>query len=141
MLDLLRQARPQLVLLTGEMNDPHGTHEQCALAFEMAASEYLQEGGASFARWNYRGAWDEFSIEEGNYFSIFGREEMESKIGLILDHVSQLDPLFPGGSDRREFWERARERNRATARELQKLGALPPSRSFEPLYAEVFRLA
>ncbi len=140
-LALLRAARPELVLLTGEMNDPHGTHEQCARAFEQAARKYLQQGGQGFAQWHYRGAWDEFAVEEGDYFSVFGREEMERKIGLILDHLSQLDPLFPGGSDRREFWERARERNRSTARQLQKLGVLPPSRSFEPLYAEVFRLA
>jgi len=31
-----------------------------------------------------------------------------------------------------------RERNRETARQLQTLGLLPPSRSFDPVYAEGF---
>jgi glucosamine-6-phosphate deaminase len=65
---------------------------------------------------------------------------MERKIGLILDHISQLDPVFPGDSDPREFYERARDRNRANARQLQQLGVLPPSRSFAPVYAEVFKI-
>ena len=39
----------------------------------------------------------------------------------------------------REFYERARDRNRVTARQLQQLGVLPPSRSYDPVYAEVFR--
>jgi glucosamine-6-phosphate deaminase len=64
---------------------------------------------------------------------------MERKIGLILDHISQLDPLFPGTTDPREFYERARDRNRASARQLQSLGVLAPSRSYDPVYTEVFR--
>jgi len=138
-LETLRQIQPDLVLLTGEFNDPHGTHEKCAQAFERAAQRYLSEGGKTFARWNYRGAWDEWPLWAGDFFSVFGKEAMEQKIGLILDHISQLDPLFPGGTDPREFFERARDRNRDTARQLQHLGLLPPSRSFDPIYAEVFR--
>lgn len=137
-LETLRKVQPDLVLLTGEFNDPHGTHEKCALAFERAAQEYLEAGGAAFARWNYRGAWDEWPLWKGDFFSVFDKSTMEKKIGLILDHISQLDPLFPGGSDPREFFERARDRNRDTARQLQQLGLLPHSRSFDPLYAEVF---
>ncbi|HEX8236992.1 MAG TPA: glucosamine-6-phosphate deaminase [Abditibacteriaceae bacterium] len=140
MLSALREVQPDIVLLTGELNDPHGTHEMCAEAFARAASEYSQSGAKAFTRWNYRGAWDEYEPWEGDYFSIFGAGEMERKISLILDHVSQLDPLFPGESDPREFYERARDRNRATARQLQALGVLPPSRSFDPLFAEVFRI-
>ncbi len=140
-LDTLRHIQPDLVLLTGEFNDPHGTHEKCAGAFERAAQIYLGEGGKSFERWNYRGAWDEWPLWAGDFFSVFDKEMMERKIGLILDHISQLDPLFPGGTDPREFFERARDRNRDTARALQHLGLLPPSRSFAPIYAEVFRVA
>lgn len=139
-LEMLRQVRPQIVLLTGENSDPHDTHELCAQAFERAAIGYSKEGGAPFARWSYRGAWDEYQVWEGDYFSLFDKTLMEKKIGLILDHISQLDPLFPGSSDPREFYERARDRNRQSARELQQLGVLPPSRSFDPIYVEVFRI-
>jgi glucosamine-6-phosphate deaminase len=138
-LNALQTTQPDLVLLTGEKNDPHGTHEMCEEAFRMALPLYLENGGTPFKTWNYRGAWNEYEAWEGSYFNVFGKELMEQKIGLILDHISQLDPVFPGQSDRREFWERARDRNRDTARQLQALGVLPPSRSFAPLYAEVFQ--
>jgi glucosamine-6-phosphate deaminase len=134
----LASVQPDIVMLTGEHNDPHGTHELCAQAFERAASVSLQTGGKEFRRWFYRGAWDEWPLEEGDYFCVFGKKEMDAKISLILDHISQLDPLF-GGDDAREFWERARDRNRQSARELQALGVLPPSRSFDPLYVEVVK--
>jgi glucosamine-6-phosphate deaminase len=136
----LRETRPDVVLLTGEVSDPHGTHEMCAEAFAQAAREYLRAGGKPFAQWHYRGAWEEYQTWEADYFSVFGRDLMEFKIGLILNHISQLDPLYPGGGDSREFFERARDRNRATARQLQQLGVLPASRSFDPLYAEAFRI-
>ncbi len=139
-LDALRQLQPDLVLLTGEISDPHGTHEMCAEAFHAAATQYLSEGGKPFAQWHYRGAWEEYEVWEGDYFSVFNKDLMEQKIGLILDHISQLDPMYPGTSDPREFYERARDRNRVTARQLQQLGVLPPSRSFDPVYAEVFRV-
>ncbi len=131
---MLEVVQPDLVLLTGEKNDPHGTHEQCERAFNEAATRR----GDAFARWNYRGAWDDYKSWEGDYFSVFDKPLMERKIDLILDHISQLDPLFPGDQPL-EFWERARERNRENARQLQRLGVLPPSRSFDPLYVEVFK--
>jgi glucosamine-6-phosphate deaminase len=134
----LRRVQPDLVLLTGELNDPHGTHEKTVEAFDRAAELYLREGGKPFRRWKYRGAWDEWPLWMGSFYSVFNKGIMEKKIGLILDHISQLDPMFPGGSDPREFYERARDRNRQTARDLQKLGLLPPSRSFDPIYAEVY---
>ena len=140
MLEMLRAVRPDVVLLTGEKNDPHGTHSACETAFERAAAIYLAQGGAAFRKWNYRGAWDDYQTWEGDYFSVFDKARMEQKIDLILDHTSQLDPLFPGDQPL-EFWERARDRNRENARQLQRLGVLPPSRSFDPLYAEVFQFA
>ncbi len=140
MLKALRDTQPEIVMLTGEQSDPHGTHEMCAEAFNRAACIYLAEGGKPFKQWFYRGAWEEYEVWEGDYYSVFNKELMERKIGLILDHISQLDPVYPGTSDPREFYERARDRNRATARQLQQLGVLPPSRSHDPIYAEVFQI-
>lgn len=140
MLQLLRDTAPDIVMLTGEKSDPHGTHEMCEETFERAAKIYLQESDKPFIRWEYRGAWEEYQAGEGDFYSVFDKQLMEIKIGLILDHISQLDPMFPGTTDPREFYERARDRNRATARELQQLGVLPPSRSFDPIYAEAFQV-
>jgi glucosamine-6-phosphate deaminase len=140
MLAALQRVQPQIVMLTGEWNDPHGTHELCARVFEQAAERYLESGGAPFVRWNYRGAWNEYSPSEADYFSIFGKPLMERKVSAILDHVSQFNPVFPGADDPREFYERARDRNRQSARQLQTLGVLPPSRSFAPIYCEAFQI-
>lgn len=133
----LAQVSPDIVLLTGEMSDPHGTHEKCAQVFE-AAAQVLAAQGARFERWLYRGAYQEWAIEEASVLSVFDKARMDAKISLILDHITQLDPLFSGG-DPREFWERARDRNRQSARDLQTLGLLPPTRSFDPLFVELFR--
>ncbi len=138
MSEMLVHVAPDLVLLTGELSDPHGTHELCERIFERAAAPIEEANGANFERWLYRGGYLEWPIEEASYFSVFGKAAMDAKISLILDHISQMDPLFPGG-DTREFWERARDRNRQSARELQTLGLLPPTRSFDPLFVEIFR--
>ena len=138
-LAMLQRVQPNLVMLTGEKNDPHGTHKMCEAAFEEAAKRYLEVDGQPFKVWHYRGAWDDYQTHEGDYFSVFDKPLMERKIDLILDHISQLDPLFPGDQTL-EFWERARDRNRENARQLQRLGVLKMSRSFDPLYAEVFQI-
>ncbi len=139
---MLKQIAPDLVLLTGELSDPHGTHELCERIFERAAAPLEAEREANrdapLERWLYRGGYLEWPVEEASYFSVFGKAAMDAKIGLILDHISQMDPLYPGG-DTREFWERARDRNRQSARDLQTLGLLPPTRSFDPLFVEIFR--
>ena len=135
----LEKVLPDVVMLTGELSDPHGTHEVCEQVFEHVARPLEKSGALHFDRWLYRGGYLEWKVEEADFFSIFGKAQMDAKIGLILDHISQLDPLFPGG-DTREFWERARDRNRQSARELQTLGLLPPSRSFDPIFAELFHI-
>ena len=49
-------------------------------------------------------------------------QELERKINSIFKHESQKDKaLFPG-SDAREFWQRAEDRNRATAELYNQLG-------------------
>ncbi len=128
----LEKVAPDLVLMTGELSDPHGTHEQCERVFERAAA-LVEANREPMERWLYRGSYLEWPIEEATYFSVFDKSQMEVKIDLILDHISQLDPLYPGG-DTREFWERGRDRNRQSARDLQTLGLLPQSRSFDPLF-------
>jgi glucosamine-6-phosphate deaminase len=50
-------------------------------------------------------------------------ETVERKKMAIFRHQSQKDrAMFPGGSDPREFWQRAEERNRGTAKVYDSLG-------------------
>jgi glucosamine-6-phosphate deaminase len=50
-------------------------------------------------------------------------EDVEKKKAAIFRHQSQKDrAMFPGGSDKREFWQRAEDRNRETAQTYDRLG-------------------
>ena len=49
-------------------------------------------------------------------------KDVDDKFNAIIKHQSQKDnPMFPG-DDKREFWLRVRERNRATAENLRRFG-------------------
>jgi len=72
--------------------------------------------------WLYRGAWQEWDIAEVDMAVPLSPEESRIKRMAIFKHQSQKDrPLFPG-TDPREFWQRAEERNIATAVRYDKLG-------------------
>jgi len=73
--------------------------------------------------WLYRGAWQEWEIHDADVFLPMSKADLDRKIEAIYKHESQKDrAMFPGAYDTREFWERARDRNRATAESLDCLG-------------------
>jgi glucosamine-6-phosphate deaminase len=72
--------------------------------------------------WLYRGAWHEFAIHEIDMAVPISPQELIKKRKAIFMHQSQKDrPPFPG-EDEREFWQRAEDRNRDTARTYRSLG-------------------
>ena len=72
--------------------------------------------------WLYRGAWQEWGVDEIEMAVPLSPAELEHKRMAVFKHESQKDrALFPG-TDSREFWQRAEERNRATARTFDELG-------------------
>ncbi len=72
--------------------------------------------------WLYRGAWQEWEPEQIEMAVPLSPGELKRKIHAIFAHESQKDKaLFPG-TDAREFWQRAEQRNRATARLYDALG-------------------
>ena len=81
--------------------------------------------------WLYRGAWQEWGPEEIEMAVPLSPDEVERKRMAIFKHESQKDKaLFPGAWDTREFWQRAEDRNRATAEIYDKLG-LPEYQAIE----------
>ena len=73
--------------------------------------------------WLYRGAWQEWEIDRADVFLPLSKADLDRKIEAIYKHESQKDrALFPGAYDEREFWQRARDRNRGTADALNRLG-------------------
>ena len=147
-LDLLRELRPAHLFVAGDLSDPHGTHRMCYQAIAQATERYAPEhtGGAAGGDgaaapppdrrresdaeadprptvWLYRGAWQEWEIDRADVFLPLSKADLDLKIEAIYKHESQKDrALFPGAYDDREFWERARDRNTATARALDALG-------------------
>jgi glucosamine-6-phosphate deaminase len=70
----------------------------------------------------YRGAWQEWPPHEIEVAVPLSPSDLERKKQAIFRHESQKDEaLFPG-SDSREFWQRAEDRNRHTAQVYNQFG-------------------
>ena len=123
--DLLQEIKPHQIYAAGDLSDPHGTHRVCLSAI-FQALDRLKAEGAKWLKdcyvWLYRGAWQEWDIDQIEMAVPISPQELLRKRRAIFKHQSQKDrPLFPG-SDAREFWQRAEDRNKATAKMYDKLG-------------------
>jgi glucosamine-6-phosphate deaminase len=118
-LDLLEEQKPELVFVAGDLSDPHGTHRMCLEAVQGALAQY---SGPSPEMWYYRGAWQEWEIAEADVLVPLSEDELRAKKMAIFKHQSQKDRApFPGQDDR-EFWQRVEDRNRNTAKRVDRLG-------------------
>ena len=72
--------------------------------------------------WLYRGAWHEWGPDEIEVAVPISPQELLRKRNAIFKHQSQKDRAMFPGTDAREFWQRAEDRNRATAKIYDKLG-------------------
>ena len=122
-IDLLQQVKPHQVYAAGDLSDPHGTHRVCINAILAALHELKNETWMKDCRvWLYRGAWQEWDLDQVDMAVPLSPEEVLIKRKAIYKHSSQNNgPVFPG-ADPREFWQRAEERNHATAVRYDKLG-------------------
>jgi glucosamine-6-phosphate deaminase len=118
---LLREQRPGQIYVAGDLSDPHGTHRVCAQAI-IRALDVVKSEGIVPQVWLYRGAWQEYEPHEIERAVPLSPEVMLRKKLAIFKHESQKDKaLFPG-HDEREFWVRAEERTKKTARIYNDLG-------------------
>lgn len=121
--DLIKSIQPHQVYAAGDLADPHGTHRVCLEAI-LAAFDRLkgEKWLADCWLWLYRGAWHEWPVDEIEMAVPLSPQELVKKRRAIFMHQSQKDrPPFPG-EDEREFWQRAEDRNRATAQYYRDLG-------------------
>ncbi|HRD82808.1 MAG: glucosamine-6-phosphate deaminase [Saprospiraceae bacterium] len=122
-MELMEKVKPHQIYAAGDLADPHGTHRVCLDAI-FGAFRQLQERAwmKDCWLWLYRGAWHEWSVDEIEMAVPISPKQLERKRKAIFMHQSQKDkPPFPG-SDDREFWQRAEQRNRETARLYRSLG-------------------
>lgn len=123
-MDLLEQVKPHQVYAAGDLSDPHGTHRVCLAAITTALHRLKDRAWMQdCVVWLYRGAWQEWGAHEIEMAVPLSPDEVIRKRFAIFKHESQKDKaLFPGPSDTREFWQRAEDRNRNTARLYDELG-------------------
>ena len=123
--NLMRKIKPHQVYAAGDLSDPHGTHRVCLKAITNAIEECKAEGDdwvKDCYVWLYKGAWQEWAIEDIDMAIPLSPEELLKKRKAIFKHQSQKDrPVFPG-SDPREFWQRSEDRNHNTAKIYDQLG-------------------
>ena len=121
--DLIEEIKPHQIYAAGDLADPHGTHKVCLDAI-FAAVGLLKH--KNFMKdcwvWLYRGAWAEWEIHEIEMAVPMSPDQVIQKRLGIFKHQSQKDGVVFQGSDAREFWQRAEERNQATADLYNKLG-------------------
>ncbi len=130
-IDLLQEVKPHQIYAAGDLSDPHGTHRVCLQAIFSALDRLKEEEWVKDCWvWLYRGAWQEWGIDEIEMAVPISPLELRRKRKAIFKHQSQKDSaLFPG-NDPREFWQRAEDRNRGTAKLYDKLG-LPEYEAIE----------
>ncbi len=121
--DLLEKIKPHQIYAAGDLSDPHGTHRVCLAAIFKAIARLKKKPWMKDCYvWLYRGAWQEWDIDQIEMAVPLSPEELMRKRRAVFKHQSQKDSaLFPG-TDQREFWVRAEDRNHATAAAYNQLG-------------------
>lgn len=121
--NLINEIEPHQIYAAGDFADPHGTHKVCWDAIEAALAKvkshkYMDDCWV----WLYRGAWAEWNIYEIEMAVPMSPDQVLKKRFGIFKHQSQKDGVVFQGEDSREFWQRAEERNQATANLYNGLG-------------------
>ncbi|MCK4699167.1 MAG: PIG-L family deacetylase, partial [Bacteroidales bacterium] len=121
--DMMRKYEPHQIFAAGDLSDPHGTHRVCLEAILLALEKVKKDKWMDDCYvWLYRGAWQEWDIAEVDMSVPLSPDELMKKRKAVFKHQSQKDQaLFPG-TDVREFWQRAEDRNRETAQLFDRLG-------------------
>jgi glucosamine-6-phosphate deaminase len=124
-MELLRRLKPHQVYCAGDLADPHGTHKVCLdVVFE--ALRRIREAGDDWINdcwmWLYKGAWQEWDLSEIEMAIPMSPDQVLKKRHGIFIHQSQKDMVPFQGSDAREFWQRAEDRNANTANMFAQLG-------------------
>lgn len=124
-MELLRKIKPHQVFCAGDLADPHGTHKVC-LDVVLESLKRIKASGEQWVNdcwlWLYKGAWQEWNIDEIEMAVPMSPDQVLKKRYGIFIHQSQKDMVPFQGSDSREFWQRAEERNAATANFYAQLG-------------------
>lgn len=122
-MDIIEKIKPHQIYAAGDLSDPHGTHRVCLAAILEAISRLKTKDYMKHCwLWLYRGAWQEWDIDQIEMAVPLSPDELMRKRRAVFKHQSQKDSAMFPGSDKREFWMRAEDRNHATAEAYNQLG-------------------
>lgn len=120
---VIEKIKPHQIYAAGDLADPHGTHKVCLDGvFEVVRRLKSKEFMKDCWVWLYKGAWAEWDIDLIEMAVPLSPDQVLKKRHGIFKHQSQKDGVVFQGSDSREFWQRAEDRNSATALLYNKLG-------------------
>src|SRR5690606_5035029 len=122
-MDLIEKIKPHQIYAAGDLADPHGTHKVCLDAVlesvkTLKGKPYMDDCWL----WLYRGAWQEWNIDDIEMAVPMSPDQVREKRNGIFKHQSQKDGVVFQGTDSREFWQRAEDRNQETAGLYHQLG-------------------
>ncbi|MFL9830584.1 glucosamine-6-phosphate deaminase [Flavobacterium sp. ST-87] len=122
-MDLIEKIKPHQIFAAGDLADPHGTHKVCLDAIleavkNLKSKDFMKDCWL----WLYRGAWQEWGIDEIEMAVPMSPDQVLAKRHGIFKHQSQKDGVVFQGTDSREFWQRAEDRNKETAELYDQLG-------------------
>jgi glucosamine-6-phosphate deaminase len=121
--ELIEKIQPHQIYAAGDLADPHGTHKVCLDGIFEAVKRLKHKDFMSDCwLWLYKGAWAEWDIDVIEMAVPMSPDQVLRKRNGIFKHQSQKDGVVFQGADSREFWQRAEERNAATAALYNKLG-------------------
>jgi glucosamine-6-phosphate deaminase len=120
---VIEKVKPHQIFAAGDLADPHGTHKVCLdgvfeAVKKLKSNDYMKDCWV----WLYKGAWAEWDIDLIEMAVPMSPDQVLKKRYGIFKHQSQKDGVVFQGSDNREFWQRAEDRNSATALLYNKLG-------------------
>ena len=120
-----------LLVEAARLEPPHGTHRVCIEAV-LGALDVVKDDPwmAECHLWLYRGAWQEWPLDQVDMAVPLSPDELIMKRQAIFRHLSQKDIVPFPGEDQREFWQRAEERTQHTAYLYNQLG-LPEYQAIE----------
>ncbi len=124
-IEILNKIKPHQVYAAGDLADPHGTHKVC-LDVVYESMRRIAASGEEWVKncwvWLYKGAWQEWKMEEIEMaIPMSPGQVLKKRFGIFI-HQSQKDMVPFQGTDNREFWQRAEDRNAETAKQYARLG-------------------
>jgi len=110
--DIIEEIQPHQIFAAGDLADPHGTHKVCLDGVFEAVNRLKDK---DFMKdcwvWLYKGAWAEWDIDLIEMVVPMSPDQVLKKRNGIFKHQSQKDGVVFQGSNNKEFWQRAEERN------------------------------